>query len=332
MKLSIILPVYNVENFIADCLDSLLCQDLDKSEYEIIFVDDGSPDDSYKVVEEYQKGNENIRLIRQANSGVSTARNNGLKEAKGEYVWYIDPDDYILPNCIGSIISAMDSFNADVCTFECAEVEEQSSFRDITEKEISFTLNRDYSSTGSCCFHVVKRAYLLEHEISLNKELGYGEDYLWSFQINYREHIGISTNEAIYFYRQRQGSAMHGKTKEKQVKHMNNMISLAKVYKVEYPRCKKENLPKKVLKNIKRRINLCVQSAVLDLIKLKLEKKELKEKLKEWKDLGLYPYRTMWWYLGAKELNKSFKTRAFCLFLSKRYYVLFANKLINKKR
>ena len=125
MKLSIILPVYNVENFIADCLDSLLNQDLDKSEYEIICVDDGSPDNSYIVIEEYQSRNENIRLIRQQHGGVSTARNNGLKEANGKYVWYIDPDDYILPNCLGTIISAMDSFNADVCTFNYKEVAEK---------------------------------------------------------------------------------------------------------------------------------------------------------------------------------------------------------------
>jgi len=331
MKLSIILPVYNVENFIADCLDSLLNQDLDKSSYEIICVDDGSPDNSYKVIEDYQKENKNICLIRQQNGGVSAARNNGLKEAKGKYVWYIDPDDYILPNCLGTIISAMEEYKADVCTFKYAEVEEQSSSKDITEKEIKFTLNKDYSSTGSCCFHVVRKGYLIENNIILNKELGYGEDYLWSFQINYREHVGISTEENVYFYRQRQGSAMHSGLKEKQVKHMNNMISLAKVYESELVRCKEDKLPKKTIKNIVKRKNLCVQSAILDLIRLENDREKVKETLNKWKDFGLYPYRTMWWYLRAKELNSNFKARLFCLFLSKRCYVLFVNKMMRKK-
>ncbi len=332
MKLSIILPVYNVEKFIADCLDSLLNQDLDKSSYEIICVDDGSPDNSYKVIEDYQKENKNIRLIRQQNGGVSAARNNGLKESKGDYVWFIDPDDYIMPNCLGTIISAMDSFNADVCTFNYKEVEENSSYSSIEESKFDFTLNKDYSSTGSCYLHVVRREYLLKHKITLNKELGYGEDYLWSFQINYREHVGISTSENVYFYRQRQGSAMHSGLKEKQVKHMNNMISLAKVYESELVRCKEDKLPKKTIKNIVKRKNLCVQSAILDLIRLENDREKVKETLKQWKDFGLYPYRTMWWYLGAKELNKNFKARAFSLLLSKRWFVLLAHKSIKKRR
>lgn len=331
MKLSIILPVYNVENFIADCFDSLLNQDLDKSEYEIICVDDGSPDNSYKVIEEYQSRNENIRLIRQQNGGVSTARNNGLKEANGKYVWYIDPDDYILPNCLKKIISAMEEHDADVCTFNYKEVAENSSSKDIEEKDFKFTIATDYSSTGSCCFHVVRRDYLLKHEIILNKELGYGEDYLWSFQINYRVHVGIKTEETLYFYRQRLGSAMHGKTKEKQVKHMNDMISLAKVYDIEFERCKEENLPKKVLKNVKRRKMLCVQSVVFDLVKIANGKKEIKDKLGELKTQGLYPYRIQWWYLGAKELNPKFINRLVFLLLPCKSYVILLNKLLNRK-
>ena len=75
MKLSIILPVYNVEKFIPDCLDSLETQDLPKEEYEIICVDDGSPDNAVQVIEAYQKKYSNIRLVRQENSGVCAARN-----------------------------------------------------------------------------------------------------------------------------------------------------------------------------------------------------------------------------------------------------------------
>lgn len=88
-KLSIIIPMYNVDQYIGKCLDSCLKQDISKDEYEIIVVDDESPDNSSSIVEEYMKNNMNIRLIYRKNGGLSAARNTGLKEAKGEYIWFV---------------------------------------------------------------------------------------------------------------------------------------------------------------------------------------------------------------------------------------------------
>ena len=90
MILSIIIPVYNVEQYIGKCLDSCLNQDLPKDEYEIVVVDDGSPDNSSSIVEGYMKKYSNIRLIHRENGGLSAARNTGLKEAKGENERFVD--------------------------------------------------------------------------------------------------------------------------------------------------------------------------------------------------------------------------------------------------
>ncbi len=128
MRLSIILPVYNVAKFIPDCLDSLLCQDIPKSDYEIICVDDGSPDNSVEVIKSYQEKNDNIRLVSQENAGVSTARNNGIALAKGKYVWFVDPDDYIQANCLSAILSNLEKNDADLCEIGYKEVSEDSSF------------------------------------------------------------------------------------------------------------------------------------------------------------------------------------------------------------
>ena len=95
-KLSIILPVYNVEKFLPDCLDSIYNQDIAEDEFEIIAVIDGSPDNSKAVLLNYSKIHKNITLIEQENSGVSVARNNGLRNATGKYIWFIDPDDLIV--------------------------------------------------------------------------------------------------------------------------------------------------------------------------------------------------------------------------------------------
>ena len=99
-KLSIIIPVYNVENYVGKCLESCLNQDIPKNEYEIIVVNDGTKDNSVQVIEKYITPENNIRLIHRKNGGLSAARNTGLKEAKGEYVWFVDSDDWIENNVL----------------------------------------------------------------------------------------------------------------------------------------------------------------------------------------------------------------------------------------
>lgn len=107
MRISLILPVYNVELYLARCLDSCLSQDLPSNEYEVIVVNDGSKDKSKEIAELYSCKNINIKIIDKQNGGLSDARNSGLKHAKGEYVWFIDSDDYIAPNSLGGIVKEL---------------------------------------------------------------------------------------------------------------------------------------------------------------------------------------------------------------------------------
>lgn len=103
MKLSIIIPVYNVEKYLTKCLDSCLNQNVSDDDYEIIVVNDGSPDGSRKIIANYEQIN-NVKVIDQSNQGLSMARNNGLEIAKGKYVWFIDSDDWIESNCLRHMI------------------------------------------------------------------------------------------------------------------------------------------------------------------------------------------------------------------------------------
>lgn len=97
-KISVIVPCYNQEKYIKECLDSLVSQTF--KDYEVIVIDDGSTDDSAEIVNEYVKHNKNIRLIRQANQGVVVARNNAIKQAQGTYIYPLDADDKIAPTCL----------------------------------------------------------------------------------------------------------------------------------------------------------------------------------------------------------------------------------------
>lgn len=98
MFLSVILPTYNVSSFLPDCLASILRQDFPQDDYEAIFVDDGSSDDSGAILTETARKYPQIRYYRQENAGVSAARNRGIELASGDYVWFVDPDDIIALN------------------------------------------------------------------------------------------------------------------------------------------------------------------------------------------------------------------------------------------
>lgn len=124
-KLSVIVPLYNSERFLPKCLDSLLEQDIPKEEYEIILVDDGSPDGSRMLAEEYASRHSNIIVLSQPNKGTSGARNTGLRRAAGKYVYFVDPDDYVLENSIACLLQKMEDEDLDVLRFGYTEVDEQ---------------------------------------------------------------------------------------------------------------------------------------------------------------------------------------------------------------
>ena len=117
-KVSIIIPAYNIEKYLSACLDSALSQDF--SNYEIVVIDDGSTDNTPKISDEYAKKYENVITIHQKNSGLSSARNTGIKRAKGEYVALIDGDDIIAPNFLARLYQAVTKTNSDIaiCNFQ----------------------------------------------------------------------------------------------------------------------------------------------------------------------------------------------------------------------
>jgi glycosyltransferase involved in cell wall biosynthesis len=107
--LSVILPTYNVERFVEDCIRSVESQDIDQRRYEVIVVDDGATDGSIDRVLELQREYENIVVLRQPNAGLSAARNRGIRAAKGKYLLFVDTDDRVEANCFGKMLSTAES-------------------------------------------------------------------------------------------------------------------------------------------------------------------------------------------------------------------------------
>lgn len=125
LRLSIIVPLYNSEKYLPKCLDSLLSQDIPETEYEIILVDDGSPDDSLALAERYASRFPNIVVLSQKNKGTSGARNTGMRRASGRYICFVDPDDYVQQNSFRRILERMEKESLDILRFGYTEVDEQ---------------------------------------------------------------------------------------------------------------------------------------------------------------------------------------------------------------
>lgn len=118
IRLSIIIPFYNVEQYIAQCLDSVYKQDIPETEYEVICVNDASPDKSREIVLEYQKKHSNLVLVEHdVNKKLGAARNTGRKVAHGKYIWNIDSDDMIAPNCLREVLGICEKGSLDILVF-----------------------------------------------------------------------------------------------------------------------------------------------------------------------------------------------------------------------
>ena len=118
IKLSIIVPIYNVEKYIEECIRSLYSQDIPLEEYEVICVDDCSPDQSASIVERLQKEYPTLKLIRhKRNKKLGGARNTGIKVADGKYIMFVDSDDMLKPDCLKQLINEMETGHDDFIHF-----------------------------------------------------------------------------------------------------------------------------------------------------------------------------------------------------------------------
>lgn len=193
-QFSVIIPAYNAEKTIARCLDSLLNQ-MKGYSAEIIVVDDGSADQTATIVQDYQSHYPEVHFNHQRNSGVSSARNTGLELAKGDYVSFVDADDYVLDDYFQILQSAGD---ADLAVFPFIIVESnmdkvpceawlQNVYGD-TKKKINGIL---FSRTSAPWNKRFKRGIIAEHYVRFEPELYLGEDFL--FTLSYMMHC-----ESVY--------------------------------------------------------------------------------------------------------------------------------------
>ena len=242
MKLSIIVPVYNVAPYLRKCVDSLLAQDI--TDYEIILVDDGSTDNSGAIADELVDAFRlsplasrlEMRVIHQANVGLSAARNTGIKAAQGDYILFVDSDDYLQPNTLGTLLEQAERDNLDVLRFRYQNVKESGEafapYKDMTNYN-------DYSAVptdgltflnermGNQCYVV---QFLVKTEI-VRQELFtpdiYFEDTDWTPRMLLRAKRVASTDLVVYNYLWREGSiTLSQKNIAKMRKQLDDKIAI----------------------------------------------------------------------------------------------------------
>lgn len=251
IKLSIIVPIYGVEPYLRKCVDSLLAQDLPSSEYEIILVDDESPDVCPQICDEYAAAHENIRVIHRENGGLSAARNSGIEIAQGDYLMFVDSDDYIEPNVLGKLMAQVERENLDVLRYRLQYVNPQyeayipyksDPFKDNDYSEevtdgVTF-LNERMSTACYAWVFLIKRNLIISDQNSafsnqlkekdncLFTEGIYFEDTDWTPRMLVRAKRVASTNTVVYNYLQREGSITKAVNRSKQQKVLDDKMRL----------------------------------------------------------------------------------------------------------
>jgi len=174
MNISFIIPVYNVEKYIGKAMMSIIDDNWGKYKYEIIVVDDESPDNSITVVKEIKTRHPDsiIKIISQKNKGLGGARNTGLENAEGDYIFFLDSDDYILKNTFRNLLELAYEKQLDVLEFGAIRVDEE--YKQIDEIFINTTNNNIYTGehyvniinfANSACNKIYNREFLIRQNI-----------------------------------------------------------------------------------------------------------------------------------------------------------------------
>lgn len=223
MLFSIIIPVYNVEKYLPQCLDSIINQEI--REYEIILVDDGSTDSSGEICDIYEKQYDNIMVRHIRNHGVSYARNTGLEYARGKYIWFIDGDDYVEK---GSLKKICDYLNGDskidLLIFDAYVRDTQNNIkRQITNSKVSSGNYSFYNNKRLIYFNtslwnrIYSNKIITQNKLKFNENLSIAEDLLFNYMYIIECNDIAYRNDKLYNYIERKNSAMQGGGKEKDV-------------------------------------------------------------------------------------------------------------------
>ncbi len=213
--ISIVIPIYNAEKHLRECIDSVLEQDY--TDFELLLVNDGSTDSSLKICQEYEQTDKRIKVLNKENGGVSSARNLGINSATGEYITFVDSDDLLSKGALSAMISATEQEKADVGCFSIAYFSE-TSYSEMNLENVIIVdkaqYNHHYKRIDRClgfnsaCAKLFKAELIKSNNIEFNEKISILEDGSFVLSCLEKAKITLFDSRVVYNYRQNQGGSL----------------------------------------------------------------------------------------------------------------------------
>ncbi len=231
MKLSIVIPLYNKEKYIDRCLESLLAQDVSPSEYEIVIIDDGSTDSSCSIAQNYAEKHVNIHLFRQQNGGAGAARNRGLEVAKGDYIYFLDADDYIATNVLKCLLELSEVNKLEILAFNSKYVKDGSLPDSLTQNLQDFSIQAIDGMTyiaergfrNEAWTYIIKKSFLMDTGIKFT-EGRYLQDSIFTASLFLRTNRISKVNFDVHRFVQVENSATTNRDPTHLLKFIDDLV------------------------------------------------------------------------------------------------------------
>lgn len=317
MKLSIVVPIYNADKWLQRCVESLLNQGIGPSEYEILLIDDGSKDGSLAIANEFAAVQSNIRVFTQPNAGPGAARNRGINNAKGEYIMFVDADDYLKPNSLPPILDLAISNSLDLCFYRLLVVTKSGSRIGGCKVVTNSICSGEYAmkhgaDIGSACICLLSHDLLQTNGIRFT-HIHQGEDTLFMTEaLAYASRIRF-LSKAIYVYDLTRDTSDARLIEIHKEKLMDSLFIAHKTQEL----ASREKMPSSLSDFLRQRANSMIVSQVIEVLchKNKYGCSFVSEYFNRLYDLNLYPVtgKTLSWrttiLISALNIIKPFLPR-----------------------
>lgn len=298
-RLSIIVPVFNTEKYLARCLDSLVEQDIPEDQYEILILNDGSPDDSSSIARDYVSKYSHVRYQEQENIGLFETRNRGIALAEGKFVYFVDSDDFIAKNVLGKIVGYMEGANLDVFGFGIVKTTSSSipspSLDNNTFEALhvydgpTYISKFDYPKES--VWLVINRAFLEANSITNINGDAFSDGLFTTETLFYARRIAVIPDQ-VYAYFQHSGSILHNASPG----HYRNLLKRYEATSRDFRLFREKIEPLKALsgaglQRIKNKEVSYIFFMLIRAVKSDLSLKEMGELLDRLRAEGFYPIK-----------------------------------------
>ena len=296
MRLSIIIPAYNAGKYLERCVSSCEEQSVPQDEFEIIVVNDGSKDNTLEVVESLVDKYSNLRIFSKENGGSSSARNMGLDHARGDYITFVDSDDYLMPDKLAAVLSVAENNKLDLSIFNFKVMSlDGSSVNTDNPLKKGKIYNCEEASiqgyqVGSACDKLYLRKMLESNNIRFRTDIIFGEDSYFSFQVLLKSGRIMNTDVCAYVYTANPLSVTKDthRLKEKEIRRCKDSLQLIKLVSDQSEDTKISSRFRKYLKTFATSLRL---GFLISLISSKhLSRRDANDLIRKAKSMQLYPY------------------------------------------